>query len=357
MLVPVPGSGRQGLSRLLLRQLVGLGGAALLAGLCAAMPAAARPTHYPLTLRSCGMDITIPQAPSRAVSIGQGQTEILLSLGLADRIAGTALWVGPVLPQYAAENARIPRLADNDPSFEAVVSREPDLVTVQFEWHVGPRGQVGRREQFTALGIPTYISPADCAAKDNSGSGDGVRRQPFTMELIYQEIRDLAAIFDVAARGEALVADLKRREAAAVDTLASARGQGLPVVFWFSSREVRGDAFVAGIHGAPAYIMKTLGLRNVIATEEEWPTVGWESIAAADPTVVVLGQMARRRFPSDDVAVKRRFLETDPVASQMPAVRARRFVEMDAQAMNPTIRTIEGIEALAEGIRALDLGR
>jgi iron complex transport system substrate-binding protein len=329
--------------------------AALLASLCAASPAAAKPTQYPLTLRNCGIDITIPQAPRRAVSIGQGESEILLSLGLAERIASTALWVGPVLPQYAAENARIRRLADNEPSFEAVVSQEPDLVTAQFQSHLGAQGQVGRREQFTALGIPTYISPADCAAKDNSGGGDGMRREPFTMALIHQEIRELAAIFDVATRGEALVDELTRREEEAIKAVAAVRGQDLPVVFWFSSRQVKGDAFVAGINGAPAYIMKTLGLRNVIRTEEEWPSVGWEAIMQANPAVIVLGEMARRRFPSDDAAVKRRFLESDPVVSQMPAARQRHLVTMDAQAMNPTIRTVDGIEALAEGIKALGL--
>jgi iron complex transport system substrate-binding protein len=315
--------------------------APLLAGTAAE---AAGPTQYPLTLRNCGQDLTFNASPRRSVAIGQGGTEILLSLGLADRLVGTALWVGPVLPQFEAENARIPRLADNDPSFESVVGTEPELVTVQFEWHVGPRGRVGRREQFTALGIPTYISPADCAAKENAGSGDGVRRQAFGMELVYQEIRELAAIFDVAARGEALVASLQQREAAAVAAVAAFQGQALPVVFWFSSQDVRGDAFVAGTNGAPAY---------VIRTEEEWPTIGWEAIAAVEPSVIVLGQMARRRFPSDDAAVKQRFLETDPVVSQMQAAQQHRFVVMDAQSMNPTIRTIDGIEVLANGIRAL----
>jgi iron complex transport system substrate-binding protein len=346
-----------GAARPQLRHL-GLGGIIVLAaGFACVASAIAEPTHYPLTIRNCGEEMVFPRAPRRTVAIGQGETEILLSLGLADRIAGTALWVGPVLPQYEAANARIPRLAENDPSFEAVVGQEPDLVAVQFEWHVGPRGQVGRREQFTALGIPTYISPADCAAKDNTGTGDGLRRQPFTMELVYQEIRELAAIFDVAERGTALVAQLRQREADAAAAVATVRGQDLSVLFWFSSREVQGDAFVAGTHGAPAYILKTLGLRNVIRTPEEWPAVGWESIAAADPSVIVLGEMARRRFSSDSAVVKRRFLETDPVVSRMPAVRQHRFVVMDAQAMNPTIRTVDGIEALAQGIEAFGTGR
>ncbi|MFC3127118.1 ABC transporter substrate-binding protein [Pseudoroseomonas globiformis] len=311
---------------------------------------AAEPARFPLTLRNCGVEVTFVQAPQRVVAIGQGTTEILLSLGLADRIAGTAVWVGPVLPQFAAENARIPRLAENDPSFESVVGRSPDLVAAQLEWHVGARGRVGRREQFADLGIPTYVSPADCAAKDNSGSGDGVRREPFTMALIHQEIRELAAIFDVADRGEALVAELQRREAEAVAAVAGSGARGLAAVFWYSSREVRGDAFLAGRNGGAGYIMRTLGLRNVIEAEDEWPTVSWETVAAADPAFLVLARMERRRFPADDVEAKRRFLASDPVTSRMSAVREGRTIVLDAQAMNPTLRTIDGIEAVARGI-------
>lgn len=320
-------------------------------------PAAwADPTQYPLTIRNCGVDVTFAHAPQRAVAIGQSSTEILLSLGLTDRIVGTAVWFGPVLPAYEAANARIPRLADNDPSFESVVGKEPELVTAQFEWHVGPQGSVGTREQFAGLGIPTYISPADCVEKDNSGGGDGVRKQLFSMDLVYQEIRDLARIFDVADRGEALVADLRQREAAAIASVAGARLDNVPMVFWFSSKEVAGEAFVAGKNGVPAWILRQLGARNVITTEEEWPLVSWERIAAANPAIIVMAEMSRRRYAADDTAVKLNFLATDPVASQLEAVKDKHFVVMDVQAMQPSIRAVDGIEAVARGIKSFGLG-
>ena len=73
--------------------------------------------------------------------------------------------------------------------------------------------------------------------------------------------------------------------------------------------------------------------------------------------MIVAGKMERRRFPADDIAVKHTFLETDPVASLMPAVKEKHVFEMDAQAMNPTIRTIEGIEALADAVSAAGLAK
>lgn len=323
---------------------------------CLAAPSFAA-TQYPLTINNCGREVTFNKAPTRIVSIGQGMTEILFSLGLADRIAGTAVWVGPVLPQYAEANSRIKRLADNDPSFESVVGLEPDLVAAEFEWHVGPQGSVGKREQFSELGINTYIAPADCVAKINAEGGDGVRKELFTMSLIYQEIAELAEIFDIKDRGDALIAELKNREAQAVASITAASAKDLPIVFWFSSKEVSGDAFIGGKNSAPAYILKTLGARNVVTTEEEWPLVGWETIAEANPAIIVIATMDRRRYAADDPAVKVDFLEKDPVTSELDAVRGKHFVMMDAQAMNPTIRTIDGIEILEKGIKSFDLAQ
>ncbi|RUM25553.1 ABC transporter substrate-binding protein [Rhizobium vallis] len=314
-------------------------------------------TQYPLTITNCGQQVTFEKAPAKIVSIGQGMSEVLLSLGLADKITGTAVWVGPVLPQYAEANSRIKRLADNDPSFESVVGAEPDLVAAEFEWHVGAQGSVGKREQFSGLGINTYVAPADCVAKINTDGGDGVRKELFTMDLIYQEIAELSEIFDIKDRGDALIADLKKREADAVASISGASAKNLPVVFWFSSKEMNGDAFIAGKNSAPAYILKTLGAANVVTTEEEWPLVGWETIVQANPAVIVIATMDRRRYAADDPKVKLDFLENDPVTRELDAVKNKRFVMMDAQSMNPTIRTIDGIEILAKGIKSSGLSQ
>jgi iron complex transport system substrate-binding protein len=318
--------------------------------------AVAAETNYPLTLENCGRQITFEKAPSRTVSIGQSSTEILYLLGLADKVAGTALWVGPVLKGYDEVNAGIERLADNDPSFESVLGKKPDIITVQFQWQVGPEGVVAKPEQFEELGIAVYTSPSDCMGKENSATSDGVRHQVFSMELVHQEIRDLAKIYDVEDKGEEVVADLKRREAAARAKVASVEGR-LSAVFWFSSAQQDADPYVAGKNGAPGYIMSALGIENIIKTDDEWPTVGWETIAKANPTMIVAGAMDRRRYPLDSIEAKHKFLSSDPVASLMPAVRSGHIFDMDAQAMNPTIRTIEGIEALADAIAGAGLAK
>lgn len=315
-----------------------------------ASSAQAESTAYPLTLENCGRAITFEKAPGRVVSVGQNSTEILLSLGLAEKMVGTAVWFTPVIPEFEAANAKIPRLADNDPSFESVVKQTPELVTAQYEWHIGSNGSVGNRDQFAELGIPTYIAPADCVAKDNSGGGDGVRKEMFTMALVYREILDLAKIFDVNDRGEALVATLKQREADAIALTAGAAAKNVTMAFWFSSPKLPGDSYIAGINGAPGYIMKILGAKNVIDLKDEWPLVSWERVTGANPTVIVAGEMSRRRYQADSAESKLNFLKTDPVASKMESVQKNRIIVLDVQSMEPGIRAIDGIEQVAKGL-------
>jgi len=320
-----------------------------------AAAASAAPTQYPLTLENCRETITFAAPPKRVVALGQTQTEILYALGLGDRVVGTAVWFSPVAKSYEAVNAKVKRLADNDPSFEAVVGQEPDLVTAMFEWHLGPNGIVGKRDQFHKVKVPTYVSPTDCVGKDNSGPGDGVRTQMFSMELVYRNIREFGQIFDVSDRAEKLVAELKAREDKAVEQVAKLKAQDVPVVVWFSSKDIKGDGFMAGKNGVPAYILSQLGARNIITTNEEWPLVGWESIAAANPAVIVTVRMDRRRFPADDIEKKLEFLKTDAVASKLDAVKNNRVVIIDVGATRAGLDTVDGIETLAKAIASFGI--
>lgn len=322
-------------------------------------PAFAQSSSYPLEITNCDRVTTYDQPPERAVSIGQGTTEILLSLGLADRIAGTAIWLSS-LPESLAEAGRaLPRIADTSPGFEAVLKTRPDFVAAQWINDIAPdQARVGSFAQFDDFGIRTYVSPAECAKSDfRAGSGDGARAQAWSVALLDREITELAEIFDVPSRGADLVAANAARIEAAMADAEPMQAREISVLYWFSSPEIAGEAYVAGRFGAPAWISEALGLRNVITSDEEWPLVGWETISELDPDVIVLGTMERRNLPGDDVAAKRAFLENDPVASQLRAVREGHLIEMPAHSMNPTLRAVDGVEVLARGLKEIGLTR
>jgi iron complex transport system substrate-binding protein len=312
--------------------------------------AMAEPTQYPLTLQNCGETLTFDKAPESAVTVGQAATEVLYALGLGNKVKGTSVWFTEVKPEFKAINDKVERLADNDPSFESVVNKRPGLIGIQFLWHVGPDGIVATRTQFHDVGIPTYALPADCVDKDNTVGVDGTRSTLFSTATIHQGVRELAEIFDIKDKGEAVVADLQKREAAAIERASTAKRDDTSAVFWFSSAEMDIDPWLAGRKGGPAYMMDKLGIQNIITSDEEWPVVGWETVAKANPTFIVVAQMDRRRFLADDVEKKIEFLKTDPVTSQMDAVKNNRIVVMDGHAMDATMRTIDGIEVLAEAL-------
>lgn len=308
----------------------------------------AAPTQYPLSIDNCGHTLTFERAPSQVVTIGQAGTEMLYELGVGQRMAGTSLWFNPVLPRFAEQNAKVERLADNDPSFESVIGKRPGLVATQFEWMVGPQGVVGTREQFHELQIPTYILPSDCEGKDNLVGADGTRLQTFSLESLYKSVDQLAKIFDVQDRGTTLIDSYRKRVDAAKKRVASREGAPLSAMFWFSSADMDMDPYVAGRQGVADSMLTTLGMENIIHSSEEWPTVGWETIAKANPDILVIARMDRRRFPADDVEKKLAFLKTDPVTRNMEAVKNDRIVIMDADAMQASIRYFDGLDQLAE---------
>ncbi|NKY98804.1 ABC transporter substrate-binding protein [Nocardiopsis alborubida] len=302
------------------------------------------------TVDNCGHEVSVGAPPERVVSLNQGSTEILLSLGLADRLVGTATWTDPIMEGLEEAGEGVPRLADNAPSFEVVLDTEPDLVTASFVSTLGTGG-VATREQFEELGVPTYVSPTDCAAgKDNDSGGDGSRSEPLTLDAVYGEIRDLALLFGVQERGEELIAELEGRVAAATGDLDAS---GVSLMYWFANSQ---SPYLAGCCGAPGAITRAVGARNAFDdTHDEWPQINWETVADRDPDVIVLGDLTRDSQTAESADAKIEFLESHPATRELTAVREERYVLLSGQAMNPSIRTVEGIEQVADGLRALGL--
>ncbi|MFE5119453.1 ABC transporter substrate-binding protein [Streptomyces sp. NPDC056669] len=307
---------------------------------------------FPRTIDNCGHKVTVKSAPKRALSLNQGTTEILLSLGLADRMAGTATWTDPVMKGLEKANATVPRLADNAPSFEKALDAEPDFVTASFVSTLG-KGGVATREQFEKLGVPTYVSPSDCSAgRDPDSGGDGSRSKPLTLDAVYGEIRDLAHAFGVDERGEKLVARLRQRVRTATEGVDAS---GVSLMYWFANSQ---SPYLAGCCGAPGAITRAVGAKNAFSdTHDEWPQINWETVADRDPDVIVIGDLTRKQQTAETAKAKMRFLETNAATRNLTAVKKKRYVLLSGQAMNPSIRTVEGVEQVAAGLRDFGLAK
>ncbi|WP_307789154.1 ABC transporter substrate-binding protein [Glycomyces salinus] len=307
-------------------------------------------TAYPLVVDNCGQEVTFDAAPQRVVSLDQDTTEILLSLGLEDRMVGTASWTDPVRENLAEANAEVPRLADEAPTYEIVLDTDPDFVTAAHGRHY-VEGGVAERSRFAETGIETYLSPTDCDG-DVSINGGGTRTRPLTVDVIYRTIRELAEIFDVQSRGETLIADLEERRQTALESIDDS---GRTVAFWFADLKT---PYIAGGLGSADLMATEVGAVNVFADlDDDWPTTTWEELVERDPDVLVLGDLSRERWPGDQLQEKIDFLQSDPVAQNLTAVTEERFIALHGAELNPSIRTIDGIEDLAAGLASFEAER
>lgn len=323
-------------------------------GMVFASASTVQATTYPLTLENCGYKETFSQSPKRVVALGQNTVEILLLLGLQDKVVASAFWPTKVLPQLAAQNAKIKTLTVEIPTLESVLAQNPDFVPAQSPLLLGPESKVAKRQDLLTLGVNSYVSPGMCATKKATGDMYGSRQKLWDMTYLYKEIEDFASIFNVEDRGQAVVADFKKREADLRQEFGKNK-KDLSFVFWFSSSSPSADAYVGGKNSASGFIANVLGGHNAITSETEWPTVSWESIIAANPDVIVVSSLDRNRWALDNAEEKIKFLKSDPAISQLDAVKKGHIVVMDGQAMNPTIRTIYGAEQVGEQLRKLGL--
>jgi iron complex transport system substrate-binding protein len=261
------------------------------------------------------------------VTIKSTSTEMMLALGLGDRIVGTAFADGPTPDAYAKAAADIPVLSDQAPSQEAVLDLEPDFVYGGWESNFAA-DTAGDRQTLARLGVTSYVSPAACKESD-------YQPDPLTFDAVFDQIRELAAIFAVPERANKLIADQKTL----LDSVAEP-GHGLSAL-WYSSGE---DApYVGGNIGAPAMIMNELGLENVFAdVHDTWSTVSWEQVVDRDPDVIILVDATWNTAQS-----KIDRLESNPATSAMTAVREKRYLYVPFPAGEAGVRNAQAVVDLA----------
>lgn len=295
-------------------------------------------TTYPVTLDNCGFAVTIDAAPQRVVTIKSSTAEMLLALGLGDRIVGSAYLDGPV-PDSLADAARGTAVetpfSDEVPGTEATLALEPDLVYAGWESNVTADG-AGDRGTLEQLDVDTYVSPSAC-------KGEGYMPDPLTFDQVFAEITEAGEIFDANQAAADLVAQQR-------ETLASVTpdDRGLSAL-WYSSG---GDTpYVGAGIGAPQMIMDAVGLENVAAdVHDTWTSMSWEQVVADDPDVIVLVD-ATWNSAEDKIAR----LEANPATAQLTAVREHRYLTVPFPATEAGVRNVDAVVDLAAQLQELDL--
>lgn len=297
---------------------------------------------FPVHLRNCGHPVDIATPPQRTISINQPATELMLTLGLEKSMIGTASWSDPVLPSLADANARVPLISKNFPSFERVLAEDPDFVYSAFDYSFTHEG-VAPRDDFARFGIPTYQSSSEC------GGQDAEQRRAWGIDDLYAEIRDISTIFGIAARGEQLIESLDGRMADAASGLDVG---DVSMMWWYAATRT---PYIAGCCGAPGLITGAVGAHNAFEDSARlWPEISWESVLDRDPDVLILADLTRGD-DGDSAQAKIEFLQSDPVARQLTAVREKRWIVIAGTAMDPSVRNVDAVESVADGLRKLGM--
>jgi iron complex transport system substrate-binding protein len=290
-------------------------------------------TSYPLTVENCGFTVQLEKAPERVVTIKSTATEMLLALGLADRIVGVGFQDGPVPPQWAG--AELPVLSDKLPSQEVVLETEPDFVYGGWESNFAADG-AGERPTLEALGVASYVSPAACRS---------IKPPKLTFAGVFEEINEVGRIFDAQAAAEALVAQ-QQAELAAV----KADTHGLSAV-WYSSGTKA--PYVGAGSNAPAMIMEALGLRNIMADQDEgWISASWEAVVDANPDVIILVDAAW-----NSAEQKKKLLAENPITNQLDAVVNQRYLTLPFPASEAGVRNVGAVVDMAAQLAALEFAQ
>jgi iron complex transport system substrate-binding protein len=315
-----------------------LAATALLLTACGGAPEADDPAAaagYPVPVDNCGVTSSVAAEPSRAVTMNQGATEVMLALGLQDRMAGTAYLDDAVPQKWQAAYDSVDVLADEYPDRETLLETRPDFVYASYT-SAFDREAAGPADDLAEVGIASYTSPLGC--------GDDVPRPDVTFETVWDEIDTVADVFGVPDRADDLRADQQDELTALAD---QAAGDGTEI-FWFDSGDKTALAGAGG--GGPQLIMDAVGATNLFADlEGGWADVSWERVIDADPDVIVLADAAWSTA-DDKIAM----LESDPALSKLRAVQDASFVVLPYSETTPGVRLADGARAVADGLTALD---
>lgn len=285
-----------------------------------------------VTVQSCNRDVTFDKVPTAAISNDVNLTEMMLVLGLADKMVGyTGISGWKTLNEEMRSGVEeLPELSAKYPTKEVLIGADADFFFAGWNYGMKVGGEV-TPETLAPFGIDVYELTESCI---HIGS-----KPKASLDDMYNDILNLGAIFQVDEKAKSLVEGYKAELADFQENLET----GDPLrVFVYDSGEDK--PFTAGLYAMPTALIEAAGGTNVMDDfEKSWGTVNWEAVVEKNPEVVVIVNYGKVTAEQ-----KREFMMSNPAFANIDAVKNDRFVTLEYVDATPGPRNIEAVKTLSQ---------
>ncbi len=167
----------------------------------AATAGAGSRTAYPVDVQNCGRTLHFDKAPTRIVSGWTTNTELLIALGVTDKIVGQYnTSSGTPSATYADADKKVPTLSASAPTREALLAARPELIWADGSYLFDGQ-QLPTIKELNAQGIQVMILSGFCT---DDASKAKVRD-------VVTDVTALGTILDVKNKADQIKADIDSR--------------------------------------------------------------------------------------------------------------------------------------------------
>ena len=288
-----------------------------------------------VSVDSYNRTVTFENSPERAISNDVNLTEMMLVLGLSDKMVGyTGISGWKTLDEEMRQGVKqLPELSPKYPSKEVLVGADADFFFAGWNYGMKVGGEV-TPETLNPFGIKVYELTESCIHIMN--------KKKVSMDDMYNDLLNLGRIFQIESRAQKLVdgykSDLKKFTEK-LETISPKK------VFVYDSGE--DTPFTAGRFAMPTALIEAAGGINIMEDfKKSWGTVSWEEVIDRNPEIVVIVNYGKVTAEQ-----KRKFMTSNPAFANIDAVKNNRFVTLEYVEATPGPRNIKAIKKLAKAFR------
>lgn len=206
-----------------------------------------------------GNEFNVPKEVNTIISTAPSNTEVLVALGLADKLVA--------VDKYSADvegiSEDLPKIDFRNPDAEAIIALNPDIVIAS------GHNKSGDEDPFALIkeaGIPVAYIPSS-----------------YSIDGIYGDIEFIASLTDTEKEGKDLINSMKK-EVEAIKAIGDTITDKKNIYFEIGAGS---GLYTFGNETFLNEMIETIGATNIFGEENSWITATPEAVIDANPDVIL----------------------------------------------------------------------